>query len=206
MPLRLASPDPLREGCGRLRAGLKTRPVRAPGQQAAACLAKSCRPRALTRSVARVFKHALSRNYSVEPILMDHRDAMPTEKAKDWPTDFVSPKGDCLERMQASVVVSTTTLLYPRTPRGFFQERGWVRGPPAAAGWPHGTPPIQTGVCAVSRPLRLVLARPIPTQSLRNISASLPPLAIGTLLKPSAKSWKSDQTLTHVDQVFQFRI
>ena len=43
-----------------LGAGLKTRPVRAPGLQATGFSAKSCRPRALTRRFPGVFKHALS--------------------------------------------------------------------------------------------------------------------------------------------------
>ena len=44
-----------------LGAGLKTRPVRAPGLQATGVSAISGRPRALTRRFPRVFKHALSR-------------------------------------------------------------------------------------------------------------------------------------------------
>ena len=42
-----------------LRACLKTRPVRAPGLQCVAISAVSCRPRALTRRGAGVFKQAL---------------------------------------------------------------------------------------------------------------------------------------------------
>ena len=42
-----------------LRACLKTRPVRAPGLQGVGFPAKPCRPRALTRRPAGVFKHAL---------------------------------------------------------------------------------------------------------------------------------------------------
>ena len=57
----------------------------------------------------------------------------------------------------AAPPLCTTTLQNPRAPRGFFPERGGVRGAPAAAGCPHGTPPNPTGACGVSRPLRLVL-------------------------------------------------
>ena len=39
----------------------------------------------------------------------------------------------------------------------FFPERGCVRGAPAAAGWPQGTPLIPNGACELSGPLRLVL-------------------------------------------------
>ena len=42
-----------------MRVCAKTRPVRAPGLQAAGFSAQSCRPRALTQPVAGVFKHAL---------------------------------------------------------------------------------------------------------------------------------------------------
>ena len=48
-----------------LRASFKTRPVRAPGLQAAGFAAHSCRPRALTRRGAGVLKHPLSRNHAV---------------------------------------------------------------------------------------------------------------------------------------------
>jgi hypothetical protein len=42
-----------------LRAGLKPRPVRAPGLQSEAIPAASCRPRALTRRWVRVYKPTL---------------------------------------------------------------------------------------------------------------------------------------------------
>ena len=45
----------------------------------------------------------------------------------------------------------------PRVRRGFFPERGCVRGAPAAAGWLQGTPRIPTVAGEVSGPLRLVL-------------------------------------------------
>ncbi len=48
-----------------LSAGWKTRPVRAPGLQAAGFSARMCRPRALTRRFGTVFKKALSRSDAV---------------------------------------------------------------------------------------------------------------------------------------------
>ena len=51
----------------------------------------------------------------------------------------------------------TTTLETPRAPRGVCPERGCVRGAPAAAGWPQGTPLIPRGAGGGdSGPLRLV--------------------------------------------------
>ena len=44
-----------------------------------------------------------------------------------------------------------------RTSRGFLPQRGCVRGAPAAADWPPGTPRISTSPSEVSGPLRLVL-------------------------------------------------
>ena len=54
----------------RLRACLKTRPVRAPGLQPAGLPAQSCRPRALTRRSTRVFKHALKDKAAAEAALV----------------------------------------------------------------------------------------------------------------------------------------
>ena len=48
-----------RDGVLTLRACFKTRPVRAPGLQKARIVTEFCRPRALTRRFAGVFKHAL---------------------------------------------------------------------------------------------------------------------------------------------------
>ena len=76
----------------RLRACLKTRPVRAPGLQQVDMAANFCRPRALTRRADRVFKHALSRDSSVEPIRMDHRDAMcPARRSRSGPETSQAP-------------------------------------------------------------------------------------------------------------------
>ena len=68
-----------------------------------------------------------------------------------------SLNGDYLMGTPAPVRLCTTTLQNPRVPRGFFPERGGVRGTPAAAGCPQGTPQTPTGAGEVSGPLRLVL-------------------------------------------------
>ena len=88
---------------------------------------------------------------------MHHRDTMSTEKTKNWLADIRSLIGEFPQPMPVPVFLCTTTLQNPRAPRGFFLERGCVRGAPAAAGWPQRTPLIPTSAGEVSGLLRLVL-------------------------------------------------
>ena len=67
-------------------------------------------------------------------------------------------------RLRHSVLQLCKTLARSR---GFFPERGGVRGAPAAAGWPHGTPSNLAGASELSGPLRLV----------RGVHSRAPPVA-----------------------------
>ena len=60
-----------------------------------------------------------SRNYSVAPILIDHRDTMNTEKTKDSLVKLRPLNGDFSEPTPSTVLLGTTTLQNPRAPGGF---------------------------------------------------------------------------------------
>ena len=79
------------------------------------------------------------------------------EKTRHRPPCPISLNATRFDPMPPLAALCTTTLQNPRAPRGFFPERGCVRGAPAAAGCPQGTPLVLADACAVSRPLRLVL-------------------------------------------------
>ena len=64
---------------------------------------------------------------------MNHRDAMNTEKTKNWPAADGSLNGHCPERTQTLVFFSTTTLLNPRASRGFFRCAGSHQSSPRIA-------------------------------------------------------------------------
>ena len=81
----------------------------------------------------------------------------------------------------AAPPLCTTTQQNPRAPRGLFPERGCVLGAPAAAGWPHRTPPLSTGASEDSGPLRLVLGG-----HSRAPSVAAAPLCSTTLQNPRA--------------------
>ena len=82
---------------------------------------------------------------------------MNTEKTKNSLIERRSLIGEILERTPFPDFLRTKTLQNPRAPRDLIPERGCVRGAPAAAGSPHGTPLVSTNAPGDFGPLRLVL-------------------------------------------------